>query len=105
MRLKKISNNQNRELQMFFEELSRIKVDVLANYENLKAVAEWSKHLENLPNETKEHLHETLQEAIKYLGTTCDIVFKESNVGIQHVLNDISQITMLNKKEKENKWF
>ena len=101
-RLKKTSNNH--ELQMFSEELSRIRVDVLANCKNLEAVIGW---LENIDVEQskKQHMLKELKNAHKQFDAMCSISFKDEDNTVKHVLKDIQQITYENKHKTVNKDF
>ena len=98
MRLKKKANhNVNHELQMFFEELSRIKVDVLANCENLEAIIGWMEHME-IPQDKKQHMIKELSNAHKQFKAMCEIAFKDSDNTVSHVLSDIVELNKENNQ-------
>lgn len=73
---------------MFFEELSRIKVDMVANYRNLEAVAQWCEHLD-VSDEAKEMFLKNLTNSISYLTPAIDKVFHDENDGMKKLLHDI----------------
>jgi hypothetical protein len=81
---------------MFFEELSRIKVDVLANCKNLDAVIGWLEHMD-VEEDKKNHMLNELRNAHKQFDAMCSIAFEDEDNTVTHVLKDVKKITFENK--------
>ena len=96
-RLKKQSNSSsNHELQMFFEEISRIKTDMVNNYQNLKAVYGWCEHLP-ISDDQKHDLLMDLSKTINYIEPSIEKAFKKDKDGVNALLNNVTKIIKDNK--------